>query len=46
MRWTIEPGNDLFFIFGQGWVQEMTRGYDFRPQDTRLATKLQYTFRF
>ncbi|MCB1019815.1 MAG: carbohydrate binding family 9 domain-containing protein [Acidobacteria bacterium] len=46
VRWTIEPGNDLFFIFGQGWVQEMTRGYDFRPQDTRLATKLQYTFRF
>ena len=46
VRWTLDPGNDLFFIFGQGWVQEMTRGYDFRPQDTRLATKLQYTFRF
>jgi hypothetical protein len=46
VRWTIEPGNDLFFIFGQGWVQEMTRGFDFRQQDTRLATKLQYTFRF
>lgn len=46
VRWTIEPGNDFFFIFGQGWVQELTRGYDFRQQDTRLATKLQYTFRF
>ena len=46
VRWTIEPGNDLFFIFGQGWVQEMERNYDFRPRDTRLATKLQYTFRF
>ena len=46
VRWTVQPGNDLFFIFGQGWVQEIGRGYDFRQQDTRLATKLQYTFRF
>ena len=49
VRWTIEPGNDLFFILGQGWVQELSGergGYDFRQQDTQLATKLQYTFRF
>jgi len=46
VRWTIEPGNDVFFIFGQGWVQDLVRGYDFRRQDSRLATKLQYTFRF
>ena len=46
VRYTIEPGNDFFFIFGQGWVQELGRGYDFRQQDSRLATKLQYTFRF
>ena len=46
VRWTVEPGNDVFFIFGQGWVQSLERGYDFRQQDSRLATKLQYTFRF
>ena len=46
VRWTVEPGNDVFFIFGQGWVQDLDRGYDFRRQDSRLATKLQYTFRF
>ncbi len=47
VRWTLKPGNDLFFIFGQSWIQEMDRGgFDFRQQDTRLATKLQYTFRF
>ena len=46
VRWTLEPGNDLFFIFGQGWIQEMGGFYDFRTQDSRLATKLQYTFRF
>ncbi len=48
VRWTLEPGNDLFFIFGQGWIQEPDEhgNLDFRPQDSRLATKLQYTFRF
>jgi len=48
VRWTIAPGNDLFFIFGQGWVQELDErgGLDFRVNDLRLATKLQYTFRF
>ena len=49
VRWTLEPGNDLFFIFGQGWVQELgefgERGSDFRQQDSRLAVKVQYTFR-
>ena len=45
VRWTLDPGNDLFFIFGQGWVQDITGGYDFRQQETRLATKIQYTFR-
>ena len=46
VRWTLKPGNDVFFIFGQGWVQELGSFYDFRHQDSRLATKLQYTFRF
>ena len=46
VHWTIEPGNDVFFVFGQGWVQDLERGYDFRRQDSKLATKLQYTFRF
>jgi len=47
VHWTIEPGNEVFFVFGQGWVQDLERGYrEFRRQDSRLATKLQYTFRF
>ena len=46
VRWTLKPGNDVFFIFGQGWVQELGGFYDFRQQDSRLATTLQYTFRF
>ena len=46
VRWTLEPGNDVFFIFGQGWIQELGGFYDFRQQNSRMATKLQYTFRF
>ena len=46
VRWTLEPGNDLFFIVGQGWIQDLGGFYDFRQHDTRVATKLQYTFRF
>jgi hypothetical protein len=46
IRWTVQPGNDLFFVFGQGWIQDPARDYDFRRQDTKLATKFQYTFRF
>ena len=48
VRWTIEPGNEVFFVFGQGWIQEQgpDRGYSFRRQDSKLATKIQYTFRF
>ena len=46
VRWTLEPGNDIFFIFGQGWIQEIgERGTDFRQRDSRLAVKAQYTFR-
>ena len=25
VRWTLQPGNDLFFAFNQGWVQESRR---------------------
>ena len=46
VRWTVQPGNDLFFVFGQGWIQDPDRDYDLRRQDTKLATKFQYTVRF
>jgi len=45
-RWTVRPGNDLFFVLGQGWIQDPDSGYDFRGQDTKMSTKFQYTFRF
>jgi hypothetical protein len=48
VRWTLQPGNDLFVAFNQGWVQETTddRGRRFRVEDTKLSAKFQYSYRF
>ena len=47
-RWTLRPGNDVFFVLGQGWIRETTTlGADrFRALDTKVSTKVQYTARF
>ncbi len=49
LRWTPQPGNDLFIAFNQGWIQEDEDGVAatgridrrFRAQDTKLSAKLQ-----
>ena len=46
MRWTIQPGRDLFLVFNQGWIQDPMGGFSFQVQDTKVSTKFQYTFRF
>ncbi len=48
IRWILEPGRDLFFVFNQGWIREQhpdgrTR---FEMADRGVTAKLQYTFRF
>ncbi len=45
-RWTLNPGNDFFFVFGQGWQQDENGGYHFNALESKVSTKLQYTFRF
>jgi hypothetical protein len=45
LRWTLQPGNDLFFAFNQGWIHE-EGDLRFRPQDRKVSAKFQYTFRF
>ena len=46
-RWTLEPGNDLFFVFSQGWIQEdEADGRRFHAQDSKVSAKFQYTARF
>ena len=49
VRWTLQPGNDLFVAFNQGWIHEVEdvrSDRRFRPQDTKLSAKFQYSFRF
>jgi hypothetical protein len=45
LRWTMQPGNDLFFAVKQGWIHEED-DLRFRPQDRKVSAKFQYTFRF
>ena len=47
LRWTLQPGGDLFVSFQQGWIQEDTVGSRaFRAQDRKASVKLQYSVRF
>jgi hypothetical protein len=54
VRWTPQPGNDLFIAFNQGWIQEEDPDAPstgrierrFRAQDTKLSAKVQYSLRF
>lgn len=46
IRWIIRPGSELFLVFNQGRLQDERGGFHFSSADTRLALKMQYTFRF
>lgn len=46
LRWTLQPGNDLFFAVNQGWIQEDGGNLRFRTQDSKVSAKFQYSFRF
>ena len=48
IRWTLKPGDDLFFIFNQGWIREETDAgtLRFSAEDSKLSAKFQYAFRF
>ena len=46
-RWTLQPGNDLFISFQQGWLrEEAEHGRRFVAQDSKLSAKMQYSIRF
>ena len=47
VRWTLQPGNDLFVSFHQGWIREEGEtDRRFVVQDGRVSAKLQYSVRF
>ena len=44
IRWIIEPGNDLFLVFNQRWLDEEEGG--FRSIAREAQFKVRYTYRF
>ncbi|HMG36132.1 MAG TPA: DUF5916 domain-containing protein [Blastocatellia bacterium] len=46
VRWILRPGNELFLVFNQGWLQDERGGFNFRAVETKFSGKFQYTFRF
>jgi hypothetical protein len=45
LQWILSPGNDLFLVFNQGWIQDEQNDFRFRMTDRKLSFKIQYTFR-
>jgi hypothetical protein len=46
VRWILHPGNDLFFVFSQGWIRDPSGGFRYTAEDSKVSAKFQYTFRF
>src|SRR5262249_34708458 len=46
IRWIAKPGNEIFLVLNQGWIQDEQGGFRFHPADRSVASKIQYTFRF
>ena len=44
-RWTLKPGNDIFFVYTHNW-EENDLDNRFRTLDRRAASKIVYTHRF
>ena len=46
VRWTLQPGNDLFLVFNRGWIRDLDDLDRLTPRDSRVSAKLQYTLQF
>jgi hypothetical protein len=44
-RWIVKPGNDLYVVFTQNWLEDPVADR-FSTLDQRFATKALYTYRF
>ena len=44
-RWILQPGNDLYFVYTQNWIDDLVRSR-FLMLDHKAATKFVYTRRF
>jgi hypothetical protein len=44
-RWILRPGNDIYVVYTRNWFDDPLASR-FLTQDTRLASKVLYTYRF
>jgi len=45
-RWILRPGNDIYFVYNHNWLDDPLAARRFRSVDSRLSSKLLYTYRF
>jgi len=45
-RWILRPGNDIYFVYNHNWLDDPLEARRFRSLDSRLSSKLLYTYRF
>lgn len=45
-RWIVQPGNDIFFVYTQNWIDPLDPAARFSTLDRRAAAKAVYTKRF
>ena len=45
-RWIVHPGNDIYFVYNHNWLDDPLGARRFRSLDSRLSSKLLYTYRF
>ena len=45
-RWIITPGNDVFFVYTQNWIEPLDASSRLVTLDRRAAAKAVYTKRF
>ena len=44
-RWILKPGNDLFLVYSQNWLEDLGVNR-FSTINRQAASKMQYTLRF
>jgi len=47
LRWTVRPGNDIFFVWNRGWQKLLLMPHDLNlvPNSELVAIKVRWTFR-
>jgi len=45
-RWILGPGNDIYLVYNHNWLDDPLMARRFRSVDSRLSSKLLYTYRF